>query len=305
MAPIVVSTIRRICLLGLGEVGSRLAGDLTVPGGPGLTAWDRLFPEPDSKPVLALGRHPRLVPAENAAAAASGCELVISAVTAAQDLEAARSVLPGLASGAWFLDVNSVSPATRRAVAESVDTAGGKYVEAAILSPIEPLGIASPMLLGGPHAEEFLRHAGRLGFSGADFCSERIGQAAATKLCRSVVVKGMEALLTEALLAARHYGVEQQVVASLDNLFPLPDWPRTAHYMISRSLQHGARRAEEMSEASLMVREAGTEPLMSEACVQRQQWAARFSRALRHQDLASMLDAIRSASADSHRGTTA
>jgi len=300
-----MSGIHNICLLGLGEVGGRLTSHLESLDGLHLRAWDRLFTDPESKPSQVLQQHHHLDAAVSASTAASNCQLVISAVTAEQGLAAAQSVLPALQPGAWFLDVNSVSPQTRRNVAAEVEAAGGRYLEAAILSPIDPLGIASPILLGGPHAEEFLPLAAELGFSGARFCSSVIGKAAATKLCRSVVVKGMEALLTESLLAARHYGVENEVITSLENLMPIPDWPERARYMISRSLLHGERRAEEMREAAHTVRESGTEPLMSTACAERQAWAAQFSAALTEQTLVPMLDAIRRDAHKPEKGNSA
>ena len=221
--------------------------------------------------------------------AVAGAELVISAVTADQDLVAAKSV--GALAGAVFLDLNSCSPGQKMAAAEAVEAAGGRYVEAAVMSPIGPKRIASPMLLGGPHREAFVERARPLGFTGAQAYAERIGQAAATKLCRSVMIKGVEALLTESMLTARHYGVEDVVLASLSDLLPLPDWPRTAQYMIARSLEHGARRAEEMREAAVTVADADVAPLMSQAIAQRQDWAAGYRHALSG-DLAAMLDAI-------------
>ncbi|MDZ4375503.1 MAG: DUF1932 domain-containing protein, partial [Phenylobacterium sp.] len=175
--------------------------------------------------------------------------------------------------------------------AEVIEAAGGCYVEAAVMSPIAPRRIGSPMLLGGLHAAAFLKRAAPFGFTGAEVYSERIGQAAATKLCRSVMIKGVEALLTESLLAARHYGVEQVVLDSLSDLLPLPDWPKTARYMISRSLEHGARRAEEMQEAARTIEEAGVRGVMSRAIAERQAWAAGHRDAL-STDLAAMLDAI-------------
>jgi len=106
------------------------------------------------------------------------------------------------------------------------------------------------------------------------------------------VVKGIEAALTEALLAARYHGVEDEVLASLGGMFLHPDWRRQAQYMISRSLEHGVRRAEEMREAAKTVAEAGIVPLMSEACAQRQDWSAQFSTALEKSEFAAMLDSI-------------
>jgi hypothetical protein len=106
------------------------------------------------------------------------------------------------------------------------------------------------------------------------------------------MVKGIEALLTESLLSARHYGVEDVVLGSLVDLLPGPDWPALARYMISRSIEHGTRRAEEMHEAARTVAEAGIAPLMSEAGAERQNWAPQFTAALSKPDLTHMLDTI-------------
>jgi len=281
--------MNRIALIGFGEVGQALARDLERTGAQ-VAAWDIAFADPGSAPSRALPAHP-VRAAASAPDAVKDAELVISAVTAAQDLEAARAFGPGLVKGAFVLDLNSCSPGEKAASAVAVEAAGGRYVEAAVMSPIEPKRLASPMLLGGPHARDFLAAVEGLGFAGATAYSEIVGQAAATKLCRSVMIKGVEALLAESLLAARHYGVEQVVLDSLSNLLPLPDWTATAQYMISRSLEHGTRRAEEMREAARTVEEAGVAALMSRAIAERQDWAAAHRTAL-SPDLEAMLDAI-------------
>jgi 3-hydroxyisobutyrate dehydrogenase-like beta-hydroxyacid dehydrogenase len=275
---------RAIALIGFGEVGGIFARDLRATGAR-LAAWDILFPS--GKPESA---HARL--AHSAADAVRDAELIISAVTAAQTLEAAHSVCSGLPKGAWFLDLNSASPAMKKAAAGAIEAAGGRYVEAAVMSPVPPKRLATPMLLGGPHAQAFLPLASELGLRGCKPFSPELGKASAAKMCRSVMVKGIEALLTESLLSARRYGVENEVVGSLGDLFPGPDWRTLARYMISRSLEHGKRRAEEMREVAVTVREAGLSPLMSSACAERQGLAPAFADALEHQELAAMLDAI-------------
>ena len=123
--------------------------------------------------------------------------------------------------------------------------------------------------------------------------SEEVGRAAASKLCRSVITKGLESLLTESLLAARHYGVEKEVLDSLSNILPPADWQAVATYFISRSLLHGRRRSEEMAEAAATVEEAGVEPLMSLAASERQLRAAGHADALAEPDLAAVIDHIR------------
>jgi 3-hydroxyisobutyrate dehydrogenase-like beta-hydroxyacid dehydrogenase len=184
----------------------------------------------------------------------------------------------------------------KQACAGIVEEAGGRYVEAAVMTPIAPKRIASAMLLGGPHGAAFLKRAQPLGFTGGQVFSDVVGQASATKMCRSVIIKGMEALLTESMVSARAYGVEKTVLDSLSDLLPVGDWDRLARYMISRALEHGTRRAEEMREAAQTVKEAGLAPLMAAATAERQDWAAAHRPALVHSgDLGAMLDAIRAA----------
>lgn len=234
--------------------------------------------------------------AESGAEAVRGAQLIVSAVTAASDLEAARSVVDGIEAGAFFLDLNSASPGAKRQSAELIGGAGGRYVEAAVMTPYPPKRIASAMLLGGRHASEFIDRAAPLGFNGK-VVSDEVGRASATKLCRSVMIKGVEALLGESMLAARRYGVEDDVLASLSDLMPVPDWPGLARYMISRSVEHGVRRAEEMREAARTMEEAGVEPLMSLAIAERQDWSAQYKQALTEEELGRMLDAINAAAA--------
>ena len=283
---------RSIGLIGLGEVGQVLADDLNRNGYMDLCAWDRLFPRADSEPRRAAAALPFLKMASCMAEAVRTRAIVISAVTAGECRAAALEAAPALAPGTYFLDLNSVSPRSKVEAAHAVESAGGRYVEAAVMSPIAPHRMASPVWLGGPHAAEFLLLAQSLGFAGAAVYSATIGEASAAKMCRSVIIKGMEALLGESLLTARRHGVEEAVLASLQDLFPVGDWHKLARYMISRSLRHGRRRAEEMREAARTVAEAGLEPWMSRGCADRQQWAATHAEALRHEALADMLDDV-------------
>jgi 3-hydroxyisobutyrate dehydrogenase-like beta-hydroxyacid dehydrogenase len=285
-----VSVPKQIGLIGFGEVGRILAADL---GGAGmrLAAWDILFTDPVSAPRRALsGSEVRA--AVDAADAVSGAKLVISAVTASQTTEAARAAAAAIEPGAFFLDLNSVSPQCRREAASLLEARNARYVEAAVMGPVPPRGIATVMLLGGPHASEFLPIARELGFTGAEMFAHEIGRASAAKMCRSVMVKGLEALLAEALLAARCYGVEETVLGSLGELLRAEDWRSLSRYMISRSVLHGARRAEEMDEVARTVEDAGIDPVMSRATAGRQAWAAHFDTCAHGKSLEAVLDAI-------------
>ncbi len=285
-------------LIGFGEVGSIFARDLKALGVRRITAFDPLFADPASKPSGAAASG-SVEACASPAEAVVGAELVISAVTAAQAMAAAQSTIEALAPGAFLLDVNSASPGVKRAAAEAVGAGGGRYVEAAVMSSVPPKGLKTPILLGGPHAEAFLAAFADLELNAKVFSGE-VGPASATKMCRSVMIKGVEALLAECLLSARHYGVEKTVLGSLGDLLPNPDWEKHARYMISRSLLHGKRRAEEMREVARTVEEAGLEGWMSAAAAHRQDWA--WLRAqdmapgeVEEPDLYRLLDAVRRA----------
>jgi len=279
----------RIGLLGFGEVGQTLAADLRAHVN-SITAWDLKFADSASAPRIAAGRL-GVSAAVDARGAVAEADLVICAVTAAQIGEAAMSVAAHLNRDAYYFDLNSTSPAAKQAAAAWIDAAGGRFVEAAIMSPIAPHRVASPMLLGGAHAAGFLPLATQLGFTGARLFSDKLGAASAAKMCRSVVVKGLEALMLESLMTARKFGVEQAVLESLQSTSPADTWRTQGRYMISRALIHGRRRAEEMREVARTVAEAGLVPRMSGACAEWQEWAAEHSAAA-NEDLEQMLDTL-------------
>ncbi len=281
----------RVALIGLGEVGRTFVEELRAAGIRDLSAWDTAFADPAS-PASRNAAELGIAAAGSAPAAVRGADLVVSAVTAAQCVAAAESVTAGIAPGAWFFDLNSSSPGHNQAAAAAVDAAGGRYVEAALMSPIGPKRLGSPFLLGGPHAAEFAGAADAYGITSVEVVSDEVGRAAATKLCRSVIVKGLESLLAESLLTARTFGVERDVLDSLPNILPPADWEAVAGYFVSRSLQHGKRRSEEMEEAAATVAEAGVEPHMSLAAVQRQRWAAQFPEAVAAGSTLGMVDAV-------------
>ncbi len=288
---------RRIALIGLGEVGRVFVEDLRALGRDDLTAWDTAFGDPGS-PASRNARELELAPSRSAAEAVAGAGLVVSAVTASQSVAAARDAASGMEPGAFLFDLNSASPGHKQAARDAVEAAGGRYVEAALMSPIGPRRLASPFLLGGAHSAAFLGVAEGYGMTGATALGGEVGRAAATKLCRSVIVKGLESLLSESLLAARTLGVERDVLDSLPNILPPADWEAVAGYFMTRSVQHGRRRAEEMEEAAATVAEAGIEPWMARATVERQRWAAQFGDVLPQDDAMALVDALLAAARD-------
>jgi 3-hydroxyisobutyrate dehydrogenase-like beta-hydroxyacid dehydrogenase len=176
-----------------------------------------------------------------------------------------------------YLDLNSVSPATKRRIAGAIGAGAGRFVEGAIMAPVPGLDHRVPILLNGPWAAALLDRLSVYQMR-LDVMQGDVGAAAAVKMCRSIVIKGLEALLLECSLAAGEFGAADRVFDSLAETFPGVDWPKTADYMIGRVLQHGERRAREMDEVAAMLREAGIEPIMSEAAARLQDWESRLQK---------------------------
>jgi 3-hydroxyisobutyrate dehydrogenase-like beta-hydroxyacid dehydrogenase len=263
----------RIALIGFGEVGTLFAKELIGTGRHVISTYDILFAGRQGNDLKDRARQLRAEPCASATEAAMGALVVISAVTATSARDVAEEAGRYLKPGQFFLDINSVSPEIKRADEKAVTRSGAAYVEAAVMAPVAPYGIKVPMLLGGRHAKEL---AATLNPSGMKMqaISEQVGHASAIKMCRSVFIKGIEALAVEGFLAARRYGVEGRVIASLDETFPSLNWEDQAGYLISRVLQHGRRRAAEMRESAETVANVGIEPLMTAATAKRQDWLA-------------------------------
>jgi 3-hydroxyisobutyrate dehydrogenase-like beta-hydroxyacid dehydrogenase len=205
-------------------------------------------------------------------------DLVISAVTASNALAVAQAAVPALRPGMVFLDLNSASPGTKQQAAALIEATGAHFVEAGVMTSVPPYGIRVPMLLGGPQAPMLVALLNEMGMD-AKVVSVDIGIASAIKMCRSVMIKGLEALVIESYTTARAYGVEDHVLPTLAETFPSIDWEQTGAYFFSRVVQHGQRRAEEMRESANTVLEAGFPPLMAAAIADKQQWVADKAKA--------------------------
>jgi 3-hydroxyisobutyrate dehydrogenase-like beta-hydroxyacid dehydrogenase len=194
-------------------------------------------------------------------------------VTSSAALEAARQTAPHLTPHHVYADLNSVSPALKQSIDNVISATGAQFVEAAVMAPVLPYGHRVPMLLAGTAAAACAERLAPFGMR-LDVMPGRVGTAAAVKMCRSIVVKGLEALMVECVLGASHFGADDLVFASLDESFPGIAWKKLADYMTGRVVVHGGRRAREMEEVAETLRAVGVEPIMAEATARRQDWSA-------------------------------
>jgi len=262
--------IQRIAIIGFGEVGAIFGSDLAKQGIE-VSAFDILLASRRHRQeMLSKARSCRVKTEVDLSECVRGAEVVISAVTASSALEVAKKVSPLLERGQIFLDINSVSPETKRSAAHYVQRNQGHFVEAAVMDPVPRHRLKVPILLGGSFAAEASERLRSIGMK-VTALSDRIGIASAVKMCRSVMIKGLEALTVECLLAARQYGAEDAVLESLAATYPSMGWKEhLPDYLISRVAEHGRRRAAEMREVAEAVKRVGIEPTMALAIRRRQ-----------------------------------
>jgi 3-hydroxyisobutyrate dehydrogenase-like beta-hydroxyacid dehydrogenase len=289
----------RLCFIGFGEAGQAIASGLREAGVQHIAAWDILFPKDEGARLKQAGEAIGAGLASSAAEAVANSDIIVAAVTAGSSLDAAKSVAPHLSDNPYYLDINSVSPGRKKEAAQVLEGAA-RYVDVAILAPIHPKKHQTPLLLAGPHAQAVLPLLiDELDMRGA-IASDQVGAAAALKMIRSVMIKGIEALTAECFLAARRAGITEEVAASLHNNYPSLNWSKVIDYNLERMASHGIRRAEEMEQVAATLTELGIAPLMTQATVARQREMGELGkldavRAAKSEGGVAILDAINKA----------
>jgi len=257
-----------ISFIGFGEAGQAIASGLREGGIEQIVAWDILFPVAEGVKLKAAGEKMGVRLAHSAAGAVAQADMIISAVTAASSYEAAESVAPHLSGNPYYLDINSVSPGRKQATAKLLD-GRARYIDVAVIAPIHPKRHRTPLLIAGSHAEAAAPLLQELDMQ-LKVVGPETGAAAAIKMIRSVMIKGIEALTLECFLAAQRADIVDAVADSMKNNYPGIDFKQVADYNIERMANHGERRAAEMEESCATLRELGLDPLMTECTVKRQ-----------------------------------
>lgn len=264
----------KIGFIGLGEAGTVIAKGLVAEGGGPLTAYDIALEDPATRPDLenrAARAGVALCP--DLRSLADCCNVLVSAVVGAVAVDVARRASAHLGPEHFYLDLNSVSPETKRQIGAVVEASGARFVEAAVMTNVPRAGHGVPMLLCGDAAPQLISMLAPLGMNLTDFGRE-IGRASAAKMFRSLVVKGLEALLLECVMSASRYGVAREVLEYVGSGYPGLDWNALADNLLTRTALHGTRRAHELDEVADTLKAMGIEPFMARAGAARLKQAA-------------------------------
>lgn len=253
-----------VVLIGFGEAGQAFAR-------PDIAAFDIAIENVQTRPAkIADFERADVRWSATPAGALAHADIVLCLVTADQALAAAQRCAPLLKAGALWLDMNSVAPGTKREAAQAIEPTGGRYVDVAVMAPVLPARLSVPLLAAGPHAEPAAEALRAYGFTKVEVAGPKVGDASAIKMIRSVMVKGLEALTAECVLAAERAGVRDAVLASLDASWKEQGWAERVDYNLDRMLAHGVRRAAEMEEVAKTLSDLGVDPAMTRGTIRRQ-----------------------------------
>lgn len=258
----------KITIVGFGEAGQHIGRGLAREGAAKIAAYDIRHNEP----ALIDAAKSAGISFRGTPDAVDGSTLVFSFVTASSAIDAAKAAARHLKPGQTYIDFNSVSPATKRKVAEAVQAAGAEFVEAAIMAPVPGPDHKVPILVSAPGAPAVAERLRALGMT-VDVAGDRIGDASLSKMLRSIFIKGIEALMLESLTAARLAGIEERILDSVQKTIPGINWRELSAYNLERTASHGKRRAAEMYESAATVAELGLDPFVTEGIARRIEWA--------------------------------
>lgn len=270
-----MADLPRIAFIGFGEAAQAFVkGWRRETPGLAIVAYDLLFEEPEKGAAkrlecVALGVHP----AASAAEAVRAADVVISAVTADQVMQAAESVCPAVLPGQYFLDINSAAPFRKAAAAHPLAGKGACVVDVAVMAPVHPKLHRTPLLLSGPGAAGIAPVLAGLGMD-LEVVSDRLGDASTVKMVRSIAIKGIESVAMECMVAAVKFGIEDRVVPSISEYLAGKDFGTLASHVMERVVVHGRRRAAEMREVAATLEAAGLSHFMPTATAAHQQWVA-------------------------------
>lgn len=257
-------------LLGAGEAGRAFGAGLAAQAGVRVVAFDVAFetgsrfaadPSPAAArdAVAAAGIEPLAGPAEVAQAS----DVLFSFVTAGVAVEVARAVAPHLTTRHLVADANSASPDLMAEVAAIVEASGARFADVAVMAAVPPHGHRVPLLVSGEGAATLDDWGSGLGLR-IERLDGPAGAASCVKMLRSLLVKGVEALILQTGRAAASYGVLDRVLDSMTDL-PFDDWRTLADYLLDRTAVHGERRGHELTEVAATLCSLDVDPGLAEA----------------------------------------
>jgi 3-hydroxyisobutyrate dehydrogenase-like beta-hydroxyacid dehydrogenase len=255
-----------LTMIGFGEAAQAMArGFAGEPSRPQIRAYDVRLGDAATAPALkSVAEETGVTLCASLPDALAAAEIVLSLVPGSAASAVAEAVAPHLGEDQIYVDLSSISPGAKVEIGAVIADGRGRCVEGAIMDAVTPRRHRVPILLAGPDAGRCATMLNAFGMM-TEAVGPDLGQASAVKMIRSVMIKGVEALILEAMTAAEIAGVTERILDSVDKTFEGLDWRLLTSHYLRRTHEHGLRRVSEMKESAATLRGLGLEPHMSVA----------------------------------------
>ncbi len=241
----------KIAILGLGEAGSHFANDL-VKLGVEITGYD---PNPIRKLDTSI------VVKDSNIEAVKGVDIIFSANLSSVSIQIAEELASVLTSNQFFCEMNTSGPEKKTKISEILKPSGVKVIDLAIMAPVPPKGIMTPLLASGEYATEFLEKIKPFNLDLKILENSQIGDAATRKLLRSIVYKGIAAVVCEAMEAGEAFGMGNYIRGQISSLIGGND--EIIDRFVEGSRTHAVRRMQEMEAVIEMLEAKDIEPIVT------------------------------------------
>lgn len=240
----------KIAIIGLGEAGSHFANDLAKMDLE-ISGWD---------PNLKRDLDPKITFAKNNPDAVKNADIIFSVNYTSISKDIAQEVLPFLKEGVIYCEMNTSSPTTKKEVEAILKPAKVHFVDLAIMGPVPGKGIKVPLLASGGGAKLLAEKLAPYHLN-LTVLNKNTGDAAGRKLLRSIVYKGVAAVICEAMEAGEHFGLEDYIRTQINSIIGEND--ALIDRFVTGSRTHAKRRMHEMEAVVAMLESENLSALMS------------------------------------------
>jgi 3-hydroxyisobutyrate dehydrogenase len=165
-------------------------------------------------------------------------------------------LLSHLGPAAVIVDLTTAAPGDKRSAFRRAAERGVRYVDAVILGAIALTGVATPLLAAGATSAEAMREFAGLGAPVRVLPQAEAGDAAALKLLRTILTKGLEALAVECLVAAEKQGIRAELCDAMSDV-DAAGFANFLDMLVRTHIQHSARRLHEVQRAEAQLSSLG------------------------------------------------
>jgi 3-hydroxyisobutyrate dehydrogenase-like beta-hydroxyacid dehydrogenase len=240
----------KLCVLGLGEAGAAIAHDLA-------TAGEEVHGYDPAEVATPAGIHRD----DDLRSAVADATVVLALTGAANAVAAMSEALTADPLPAIYADLSTGSPALARQMSADAAVLGVGFVDVALMAPVPGRGLHTPALASGPAADRFVALLEPLGMPVENVGAEP-GAAATRKLLRSIVMKGLAALLIESLRAAEAAGLAAETWETVAAELTAGD-DTLLRRLVTGTGRHALRRLHEMEATVELLAELGVDPTMT------------------------------------------